>query len=130
MKPEVSDLGVIGKNIGSHIFCLDWKSTKAIPPNCELVECLSSPNDPKTIECLFSFVRGGAADWSVYKIIFYAGEGTFSPPEWVEKWSADRDDAPEFHNRTLFFKDFVKSVVNKRSIRTHFFTFYAAVPGR
>lgn len=125
---DTSDLHIGSGNIRADIYCLHFESRRVLNPNCQL--CKSSFKNPREIECVFSFAEVEEPGWSTYKIVLYPRGGTFSPPKWVEEWSTDTDTALQYFNRTLFLKEFVEEVINRRFENLPLFVIYPVVRGR
>ncbi len=109
-----------------------WEEVKdeAIPPPPEIVSSSQKVSHPDyCLDVFWSFLRPQKSGWYVYQIRFFPDIGSLDLPSWVRDWSTDRDDEPQYGNRTLYLSNLVMNLINKITAKQQLAEHYIVIGG-
>lgn len=101
-------------------------------PEVSLINSQVTKNpDSVSLECAISIDKIDAPGWQACRVELLPKDTILPTPQWVEDWSIDNDSSIANYSRTLFFREFVASIMLKAKFKEQpIADFYAVFLGR
>jgi hypothetical protein len=107
------------QNIGLKVEGFDWDTKKPIAPEISLTgtQVLTASPELRAYDFDFSCAKVTHSTHIISRVSFFTKDTTFSPPRWVKDSSTDNDTKLDDYSKTLFFNEFVNSILLKSKLR-------------